>query len=680
MQENDTAQRDATEPPPTSSSTSSRTESDENALASAVDAANVDETNASVVAAVETPLVNGETKPNVDGGGGGGAGPTSGHPYDNASPEGATTVLHGSGDDDERNEKRGGIARTKPPTNKLRFTNASRQVKGLGLYPGRPAGPINVAWQQQQQQQQQHQQQHNWQQYMQNQQRIGYMTQYPYAASASPYMWRGIAQPPAGGAVSSMYPVMRPSMQHHTTAHQQPEQLSTTNIYIRALSPTTTDHDLQQMCQEFGDISSVKAIINKSTGDCKGYGFVDFASADDARKALEQLKTRKVQAQFAKLTPNDPRWKRLQETDPTNLYIQNLPKYLDEKGLESMLAPFGKVVSTRILKEQGSSFSKGVGFARMSAQSECEAIISKFNGIPITGSDQPLVCKFADAASARRRYHPDQRRLSGDGELGTQDPIISNRMAGGGGQGRPLQTPLMSYNVPGIPQGAYQMASGQASWIQSPQGYTTIPTSNVTVPSPGQESLTGSYPATAAMVPQLTAQMQHLQLSQTQLGQQVQQHQAQPIYMTVANPQHAGASYAHHQHAAAIQHQHQQPQHQHAHWPVAPAQTHSLIMQQQTEDGGIGLIHSGTSGQEASPQHSSAGASGAPTSEQHHLSHPIMQQSNISPTDGQATASVSQMFVEDASMGHHHPMPVQQYPYSASGQVPLPQHTAWPAT
>ena len=53
--------------------------------------------------------------------------------------------------------------------------------------------------------------------------------------------------------------------------------------------------------------------------------------------------------------------------------------------------------------------------------------------------------------------------------------------------------------------------------------------------------------------------------------------------MTVANPQHAGASYAHHQHAAAIQHQHQQPQHQHAHWPVAPAQTHSLIMQQQTE-------------------------------------------------------------------------------------------------
>lgn len=51
----------------------------------------------------------------------------------------------------------------------------------------------------------------------------------------------------------------------------------------------------------FGEISSVKAIINKSTGDCKGYGFVDFASADDARKALEQLKTRKVQAQFAKV-------------------------------------------------------------------------------------------------------------------------------------------------------------------------------------------------------------------------------------------------------------------------------------------------------------------------------------------------------------------------------------------
>jgi RNA recognition motif-containing protein len=85
------------------------------------------------------------------------------------------------------------------------------------------------------------------------------------------------------------------------------------------------------MCKEFGEISSVKAIIDKTTGECKGYGFVDFVSHEDAKRAVEQLKRRSMQAQFAKLTANDPQWKRSQEADPTNLYLQNLPKALDEK-------------------------------------------------------------------------------------------------------------------------------------------------------------------------------------------------------------------------------------------------------------------------------------------------------------------------------------------------------------
>jgi RNA recognition motif-containing protein len=62
-----------------------------------------------------------------------------------------------------------------------------------------------------------------------------------------------------------------------------------------------------------------------------GYGFVDFVSHEDAKRAVEQLKRRSMQAQFAKLTANDPQWKRSQEADPTNLYLQNLPKALDEK-------------------------------------------------------------------------------------------------------------------------------------------------------------------------------------------------------------------------------------------------------------------------------------------------------------------------------------------------------------
>lgn len=48
------------------------------------------------------------------------------------------------------------------------------------------------------------------------------------------------------------------------------EQLSKTNLYIRGLTPNTTDQDLHQLCQQYGKIVSTKAIVDPGTGKCKG--------------------------------------------------------------------------------------------------------------------------------------------------------------------------------------------------------------------------------------------------------------------------------------------------------------------------------------------------------------------------------------------------------------------------
>lgn len=83
------------------------------------------------------------------------------------------------------------------------------------------------------------------------------------------------------------------------------DQLSKTNLYIRGLQPSTTDQDLVKLCQPYGKIVSTKAILDKTTNKCKGYGFVDFDSPSSAQKAVTALKASGVQAQMAKhlLTP-----------------------------------------------------------------------------------------------------------------------------------------------------------------------------------------------------------------------------------------------------------------------------------------------------------------------------------------------------------------------------------------
>ncbi|XP_074201463.1 RNA-binding motif, single-stranded-interacting protein 3 isoform X13 [Camelus bactrianus] len=217
------------------------------------------------------------------------------------------------------------------------------------------------------------------------------------------------------------------SSSNHSSSHSSGEQLSKTNLYIRGLPPGTTDQDLIKLCQPYGKIVSTKAILDKNTNQCKGYGFVDFDSPAAAQKAVASLKANGVQAQMAKQ----------QEQDPTNLYISNLPISMDEQELENMLKPFGHVISTRILRD-ANGVSRGVGFARMESTEKCEVVIQHFNGkylkTPpgIPAPSEPLLCKFADGGQKKRqnqsKYTQNGRPWPREGEAGmalTYDPTAA---------------------------------------------------------------------------------------------------------------------------------------------------------------------------------------------------------------------------------------------------------------
>ncbi|XP_029461450.1 RNA-binding motif, single-stranded-interacting protein 1 isoform X3 [Rhinatrema bivittatum] len=293
------------------------------------------------------------------------------------------------------------------------------------------------------------------------------------------------------------------------------DQLSKTNLYIRGLSPNTTDQDLVKLCQPYGKIVSTKAILDKTTNKCKGYGFVDFDSPAAAQKAVSALKATGVQAQMAKQ----------QEQDPTNLYISNLPLSMDEQELENMLKPFGQVISTRILRDS-SGTSRGVGFARMESTEKCEAVIAHFNGkfikTPpgVSAPPEPLLCKFADGGQKKRqnqnKYVQNGRAWPREGEPGmtlTYDPttaaiqngfypspysIATNRMI--------TQTSITPYLA--SPVSTYQMQS--PSWMQSQPYIMQHPGAVLT---PSMDHTMSLQPA--SMISPLTQQMGHLSLGST---------------------------------------------------------------------------------------------------------------------------------------------------------------------
>ncbi|KAK2588136.1 hypothetical protein KPH14_004187 [Odynerus spinipes] len=198
----------------------------------------------------------------------------------------------------------------------------------------------------------------------------------------------------SSSATGSQSGAMSTSMSNNAMQGQQAEQLSKTNLYIRGLNQNTTDKDLVNMCSQYGTITSTKAILDKTTNKCKGYGFVDFESPVAAEGAVKALAAKGIQAQMAKQ----------QEQDPTNLYIANLPLNFKENDVEGLLQQYGQVISTRILRDT-SGQSKGVGFARMESKEKCEQIIQIFNGKALQGAKDPLLVKFADGGNKKKSIY-----------------------------------------------------------------------------------------------------------------------------------------------------------------------------------------------------------------------------------------------------------------------------------
>ncbi len=61
------------------------------------------------------------------------------------------------------------------------------------------------------------------------------------------------------------------------------------NIFVAKLSSSTTDEDLRNLFSEFGEVTKASVILDRDTGEPRGFGFVDMPDAENARNAIKTL-------------------------------------------------------------------------------------------------------------------------------------------------------------------------------------------------------------------------------------------------------------------------------------------------------------------------------------------------------------------------------------------------------
>ncbi len=62
-----------------------------------------------------------------------------------------------------------------------------------------------------------------------------------------------------------------------------------TKIYVGNLPYSVTDSSLRSNFSEFGTVTSAKVMMDRDTGNSKGFGFVEMASAEFAQAAIDGL-------------------------------------------------------------------------------------------------------------------------------------------------------------------------------------------------------------------------------------------------------------------------------------------------------------------------------------------------------------------------------------------------------
>ena len=77
------------------------------------------------------------------------------------------------------------------------------------------------------------------------------------------------------------------------------------NIFVGNLPYSTNSDDLEQLFAQQGGVSSAQVIFDRTTGQSRGFGFVEMDNDDEARAAIAALNGADVNGR--RLTVNEAR-------------------------------------------------------------------------------------------------------------------------------------------------------------------------------------------------------------------------------------------------------------------------------------------------------------------------------------------------------------------------------------
>ncbi|KAB5526857.1 hypothetical protein DKX38_020704 [Salix brachista] len=163
-------------------------------------------------------------------------------------------------------------------------------------------------------------------------------------------------------------------------------------VFVGGLDKDATEDDLRKVFSRVGEVTEVRLMMNPQAKKNKGFAFLRFATVEQAKRAVTELKNPVINGKQCGVTPSQ---------DSDTLFLGNICKTWTKEALKEKLKHYGvENVEDLTLVEDSNSMGMNRGFAFLEFSSRSDAM-DAFKRLQkrdvLFGVDRPAKVSFADS-------------------------------------------------------------------------------------------------------------------------------------------------------------------------------------------------------------------------------------------------------------------------------------------
>lgn len=163
-------------------------------------------------------------------------------------------------------------------------------------------------------------------------------------------------------------------------------------VFVGGLDKDATDGDLRKIFSAVGEVIEVRLMMNSQTKKNKGFAFLRFATVEQAKRAVTELKNPVINGKQCGVTPSQ---------DSDTLFLGNICKTWSKEALKEKLKHYGvgNVEDVTLVEDSNNDgMNRGFAFLEFSSRSEAMDAFKRLQKRDVVfGVDRPAKVSFADS-------------------------------------------------------------------------------------------------------------------------------------------------------------------------------------------------------------------------------------------------------------------------------------------